>query len=902
MTAARNSRILRVIPSMLLAVMCCPFACGKTIYVNDDAAGANDGSSWANAYNYLRDALMVASAGDEIWVAQGVYKPDQFVLSKRPNLGRAETFQLKNGVAIRGGYAGLGQPDPNARDVEPYETTLSGDLNGDDLPVSDLRTLRSEPTRAENSYNVVTSNGTDDTAVLDGFTITGGNADGPSPYDRGAGMYNDSGSPTLTNCIVSGNSADWDGGGMYNKGNSNPNLINCRFNGNLALWDGGGMYNWESRPTLTNCTFSGNKARSGGGMKNFFNGSPVLSKCMFSGNSARSGAAIHNLWDCDPTLTDCIFSRNLAEEDGGGIFNEENSNPNVMNCTFNENVAYDGKGGGMCNLNLCSPTIFNCTFNKNSANTGGGVSTTFKSNPILTNCTFTGNRANGGGGMGNLWDSSPTLNNSAFSGNVAVYEGGGMYNSESSATLNNCTFVGNSAVDVGGVYNSWDGGSTLCNCILWSNTLAQVTGNTAMSYSDVQGGWLGVGNIDADPLFADAGRWADVSDPNIVVEPDDPNAVWVDGDYHLKSQAGRWDPVSESWVIDDVTSPCIDAGDPNSPVGDEPEPNGGRINMGAYGGTAEASKSYSPWWFATTAGPVVAEGLGIVLPHEHIFTDLRGPTAPGYGQADPADVVRVMAPLLADAHRKGVGVLFECSSIGVGRNVSVIAQVAEASGLPVVVPTGVYGRANFAPPEHQSMTEDELTALFIAEIRDGIEGTGIKAGFIKIATGSGPMTALEEKFLRAAGRAARETGAAIASHTTMGSNAVRQADILQSISPAIRFIWVHAQNESNRSLHRQLAARGVFIELDSLGWNPNQDPTFIAAIKELLAAGYADRILLSHDAGWYQPGQPNGGTQKPYAYLIDAFIRKLRGAGVDDATIRMITETNPIRAFGFKSG
>jgi phosphotriesterase-related protein len=99
-----------------------------------------------------------------------------------------------------------------------------------------------------------------------------------------------------------------------------------------------------------------------------------------------------------------------------------------------------------------------------------------------------------------------------------------------------------------------------------------------------------------------------------------------------------------------------------------------------------------------------------------------------------------------------------------------------------------------------------------------------------------------------------------------------------------------------------VAARGVFIELDSLGWNPNQDPTFIAAIKELLAAGYADRILLSHDAGWYQPGQPNGGTQKPYAYLIDAFIRKLRGAGVDDATIRMITETNPIRAFGFKSG
>jgi L-ascorbate metabolism protein UlaG (beta-lactamase superfamily) len=118
-----------------------------------------------------------------------------------------------------------------------------------------------------------------------------------------------------------------------------------------------------------------------------------------------------------------------------------------------------------------------------------------------------------------------------------------------------------------------------------------VAGNAAVSYSDVQGGWEGEGNIDADPLFANPGYWAYVNDPNIAVEPNDANAVWIEGDYHLKSQAGRWDPVSESWVIDDVTSPCIDAGDPNSLVGDESEPNGGIINMGAYGGTVEASMS-----------------------------------------------------------------------------------------------------------------------------------------------------------------------------------------------------------------------------------------------------------------------------------------------------------------------
>ena len=200
------------------------------------------------------------------------------------------------------------------------------------------------------------------------------------------------------------------------------------------------------------------------------------------------------------------------------------------------------------------------------------------------------------------------------------------------------------------------------------------------------------------------------------------------------------------------------------------------------------------------------------------------------------------------------------------------------------------------------MTEDELTELFISEIRDGIEGTGIKAGFIKIATDSSPMNALLERILRAAGRAASQTGAAIASHTPTGSNAVRQVDILESIDPAIRFIWVHAQNESNRSLHLQMAVRGAYIEFDSLGWNPGQDSTYISAIKNLLAAGHGDCILLSHDAGWYRPGETNGGTQKPYTYLIDTFIPKLRDAGVDDAIIRMITQTNPVRAFGFKSG
>jgi hypothetical protein len=148
----------------------------------------------------------------------------------------------------------------------------------------------------------------------------------------------------------------------------------------------------------------------------------------------------------------------------------------------------------------------------------------------------------------------------------------------------------------------------LTNCIVWGsgNGIWNDVGSTiTISYSDIKGGQAGIydpyieviwgqGNIDADPLFADMGYWVDMNEPNIIVEPNDPNnELWVDGDYHLKSEAGRWNPVSEIWVIDDVTSPCIDTGDPNSPVKNEPEPNGGIINMGAYGGTAEAGKSPS---------------------------------------------------------------------------------------------------------------------------------------------------------------------------------------------------------------------------------------------------------------------------------------------------------------------
>ncbi|MHC4425315.1 MAG: hypothetical protein ACYSYV_04365, partial [Planctomycetota bacterium] len=179
--------------TLFLLAAACTAATGRVIYVNADDTGANNGSSWANAYWCLQDALADAWLGDEIRVAQGTYKPDQHVVTI-PRLGppqvtssgdRTATFQLISGVTIKGGYAGPSERDPDARDIELYETILSGDLNGDDG--SDFTN------NSENSYHVVTGSGTSPTEldVLAGFTITGGNADGPPPHDRGGGMYND---------------------------------------------------------------------------------------------------------------------------------------------------------------------------------------------------------------------------------------------------------------------------------------------------------------------------------------------------------------------------------------------------------------------------------------------------------------------------------------------------------------------------------------------------------------------------------------------------------------------------------------------------------------------------------------------------------------------------------------
>lgn len=298
----------------------------------------------------------------------------------------------------------------------------------------------------------------------------------------------------------------------------------------------------------------------------------------------------------------------------------------------------------------------------------------------------------------------------------------------------------------------------------------------------------------------------------------------------------------------------------------------------------------------TTLGPRDAESLGWILPHEHVFVDLRTWDQPGYGEAETDDVVRLMRPELDAVRALGITAIVEPSAIGVGRRADILRTVSERCDFPLVVPTGIY-REPWIPPFARDATVDDLADLFVRELTQGIDDTGVLAGWIKVGASDDGVTALEEKVLRAAARASVVTGAAIGSHTIAGVVARRQAAIIEDAGgdPG-RFIWIHTQNEPDVRIHQELAGHGVWIEYDCIG-NPDDDARYIDLILRALDAGYGRQLLISQDRGWYDPAQPHGGTPKPYTYLPETFLPKLGAAGVDDTTIDRLMRDNPFAAF-----
>ncbi len=435
----------------------------KIIYVDENASGAKNGTSWTDAYRYLQDAL-VSGPGFyepdvEVWVAAGIYRPDQADYNPDVTGDATDSFGLWDRVRVYGGFSGSGlETDRDQRSWISNKTYMSGDLGGD------------------NSYHVVDGSGVGQSAVLDGFVITGGVADGGGTCDAGGGMYNDGGSPKV---------------------------MNCSFEGNAAALGGGAMYNKTSSPTVTNCTFSGNSADYGGAVYNSTSSNPTFNDCVFIGNEALgpsygdAGAMANQ--NSSPTLTDCVFSGNKA----AGCF-----------------------GGAVANQ-LANPQLDRCIFIANEACTHGGAIHNYQSSPSIAYCTFVSNvaHAGDGGAVNNYSSSDPSLANCLLADNSAGRYGGGMNSTDSycDPTVTNCTFSGNSAGEEGGGVRNMDTGTTLTSCILWGNSdkgsmdqSAQLFGGTpTVNFCCIQGwGAGGTGNISQDPWFVQIDSWVPI--PGVV--------------------------------------------------------------------------------------------------------------------------------------------------------------------------------------------------------------------------------------------------------------------------------------------------------------------------------------------------------------------------------------------------
>ena len=316
------------------------------VYVDGLAtSGGNDGSSWQDAFIDLQDAIAWAMDPahhvQEIWVAQGTYRPD------RATGDRDQSFSLADGVALYGGFSGheinRGQRDPAAN-----VTVLSGDLLDNDTPVENAQDLAGHPSRSDNSRHVVHSKGNDRTAILDGFTIVGGYC-----------YVSDPGAIRVEQC----------GAGMLIEGSA-PIVSDCRFAFNAAS-HGGGLYIGNSSAHLSGCRVERNLASRGAALSHHESSSAVFEQCIFKGNAADAyGGVSHAQGDCSATFAACQFTNNEAGDLGGAVYAFDGTSV-LRNCLVTGNQAVSG--GGLFHSQAADAHVVSCTFSGNAATAYGGA-------------------------------------------------------------------------------------------------------------------------------------------------------------------------------------------------------------------------------------------------------------------------------------------------------------------------------------------------------------------------------------------------------------------------------------------------------------------------------------------------------------------------------------------------
>ena len=496
-----SKRTLCTVAGLGLLLAASPAPAGSIRFVDDDAAPGGDGLSWPTAYRFLQDALAdaVGAAGSvsEIRVGQGLYHADRDEADPLGSGDRTASFALVVGVALRGGFAGLGAPDPDARDVSRFPSILSGDLAGNDAPGD----FPFGPSFVDNTYHLVTATSVGSETALDGFTVRAGSSGPGSPTGRGGGMMLFAANPTVTDCTFLGNAASVRGGAIATELGS-PAITGCAFSFNRSNFTGGAIGVDGGQPSIVDSSFTENQV--GDSLANL-----ALGGAIYIANSS-------------PAITNCTFTANQAFAFDGHAGAVAAGLATITACTFRDNIAFGGYGGALTG----GARILDSTFIGNRTvlvgqlpgSAGGAISI---SSTIVENTAFIGNSATEAGAV-RIAAGFATLTNCLFSGNTSTAGGSAVkVISHAEPTLVNCTFSGNSSqLGWSVVVVVADSSTALANCILANGGNEIVVGKSssaAVSFSIVEGGFPGTGNLDADPLLVDP----DGADDVVGTEDDD---------------------------------------------------------------------------------------------------------------------------------------------------------------------------------------------------------------------------------------------------------------------------------------------------------------------------------------------------------------------------------------------
>jgi predicted metal-dependent phosphotriesterase family hydrolase len=317
-----------------------------------------------------------------------------------------------------------------------------------------------------------------------------------------------------------------------------------------------------------------------------------------------------------------------------------------------------------------------------------------------------------------------------------------------------------------------------------------------------------------------------------------------------------------------------------------------------FGLVVSACSREGPGEVMTVKGRIPADSMSLTLPHEHVLVDFIGADSIKPGRYNQDSAFIKILPYLIEFREAGGQTLIECTPAWLGRDPALLARLSDASRIQIVTNTGYYGAVGekYLPAHAFTESAEEIANRWIDEATNGVDGTGIRPGFMKLSADKGPLTSTQAKLVHAAAITHLKTGLPIAVHNGDGAAAQEEVAILEEhgIRPDA-FIWVHAQNEQDSTIHKSMAQRGAWIEFDGL--NENNIERYVSYLKYAKTEHFLHKVLISHDAGWYHVGEPGGGEYRGYLTLSRRLLPRLQEEGFTDSEIRMVSQQAPGKAY-----